>query len=290
MICSDKWISGSFPDIIGGVVTYKVDFQCDDQGISFSQGSIRVATNATVTIDGTTLTINGISVNVLGVPEGCIYNWGIESGAAIETDDTVIKGTVSPDKIVVDGIRYQTLEDNKAEVIPLESGYYESSNLVIPKTFKYGGETFTVVGIGAEAFSGCLNVYQYTINADLEYIGDEAFKGNQINGGITLPASLKTIGESAFDGATITAVNLKDTQVTAIGESAFNGTSLRSVETPATLGTIAKQAFANNKNLSSVKLNEGLTNIGQFAFGGLTMNTFNIPASVTTIDDDAFDG
>lgn len=134
-----------------------------------------------------------------GVPEFYAFNWGIKSGDAV-TGDMTLTGSISPTEMTVDGIRYGVVSDTEVEVLPLSSGYYESSNLVIPKTIDFDGTTYTVVGIGDDAFSGCLNVYAYTIEADITYIGEYAFKNNQISGGIVIPASVESIGENAFEG------------------------------------------------------------------------------------------
>lgn len=59
MVCSDRWVSGSsFADIIGGVMTYSLDFECDVPGIEYSVTTLDVATNAVVSIGDDTLTVN----------------------------------------------------------------------------------------------------------------------------------------------------------------------------------------------------------------------------------------
>lgn len=102
------------------------------------------------------------------------------------------------DVFEVDGIHYRvtSADDLTAEVIRVEAGYSACSGgyadvysgpVVIPATVTYMGTTYSVTGIGGDAFSGCTALT-----------------------GIEIPASVTTLNVNAFSGC----VTLEDIYMT----------------------------------------------------------------------------
>ena len=76
---------------------------------------------------------------------------------------------------VVNGIAYNaiSLTDLTCEVTNNSTLY--SGDIVIPETVSYQNRTFTVTGIGKDAFSGCGDVTSLVLPNTLTYIGSNAF-------------------------------------------------------------------------------------------------------------------
>ena len=93
--------------------------------------------------------------------------------------------------------------DTEAKTATLGNGYtscinhYEDSQLVIPGSVTYQGESYKVV-IGQFAFRLCNKLTRVTIEEGVEHIGDYAFVGCSSVTEIRLPATLQTIGAGAF--------------------------------------------------------------------------------------------
>ncbi len=138
---------------------------------------------------------------------------------------------------------------------------------------------YTVVGIGASAFTN-----NTTINA------------------LTIPYTVRYIGNNAFEDCTnLTSLSITDTtgnpsQLTTIGNYAFNHLfamlggeiGLTSLDLPSSVTTIGDYAFRMN-SLASLTLSEGLTTIGSYAFSECNeLASLEIPSTVTTISDHGF--
>lgn len=135
------------------------------------------------------------------------------------------------------------------------------------------GKSYTITGIGAEAFMGCRNLTTLTLPSTIEWIGDGAF----------------------CICTTLTTINIPE-GVTSLPSTCFGECSLlSSVSLPSTLKLIGRMAFFKCKALPTdgFTLPEGLEYIGELSFGecyGDKFRTITIPASVKTIADRAFGG
>ncbi|MBQ2367837.1 MAG: leucine-rich repeat domain-containing protein, partial [Bacteroidaceae bacterium] len=84
------------------------------------------------------------------------------------------------DVFEVDGIHYRvtSADDLTAEVIRVEAGYSACSGPVaIPATVTYMGTTYSVTGIGGDAFSGCTALTGIEIPASVTTLNVNAFSG-----------------------------------------------------------------------------------------------------------------
>lgn len=77
---------------------------------------------------------------------------------------------------------------------------------------------------------------------------------------------------------------------TAIGDSAFVNMRIKDVVFPSTLDSIGNYAFHNCDSIDTLKLNEGLTYIGKYAFltNSITLVSVLFPSTLDKIDDAAF--
>ena len=139
----------------------------------------------------------------------------------------------------------------------------------IPNTVIYGGTTYTVTGIGTEAFKNCTNLAL-----------------------TSLPSGLTSIEVSTFQGCTSLALTSLPAGLTSIGNSAFFGcTSLALTSLPSGLTSIGNYTFFGCTSLALTSLPSGVTSIGISAFNGCTsLALTSIPADVTSIGGGAFQG
>lgn len=73
-----------------------------------------------------------------------------------------------------------------------------ASTITIPETVTYNGNTYNVIGIGKDAFSGCTYLTSVTIPNSIITIGSYAFYNCSSLTAVTIPNSVVTIGSSAF--------------------------------------------------------------------------------------------
>ena len=143
------------------------------------------------------------------------------------------------------------------------------SDLIIPS--KIGGGVYTVVSIGANAFtSRQVRGALVTVHCpgSLISIGNNAFGKCTKLKNVILPLTLKTIGNSSFaECRSLIGVDIPN--VTSIGVSAFYRCSALSVPT----------------------LSEKLTVLNSKVFRSCTsFNTFNVSKTITSIASDTFSG
>ena len=119
-----------------------------------------------------------------------------------------------------------------------------ASTITIPETVTYNGNTYNVIGIGKDAFSGCTYLTSVTIPNSIITIGNYAFYDCSSLTSITIPNSVVTIGSNAF----------------------YDCSSLTSITIPNSVVTIGKYAFFNCTSLTVATLGEGVTSIGDAAF------------------------
>ena len=171
----------------------------------------------------------------------------------------------------VDGIEYTVTSEKELTVEVGDNKNYSGDVKIPAKVSKPRGNTYSVTGIGKEAF-------WYSDLTSIE-----------------IPASVTTIDESAFQGSSsLSSVTFAEgSKLSVIGNQAFyNCTTLSSIIIPASVTTIDERAFYNCQSLSSITFAEGskLNTIGENAFGRTALTSIEIPASVTFIDMYAFYG
>ncbi len=164
-----------------------------------------------------------------------------------------------------------------------------SGDVVIPSTVTYGAQTYTVVGIGNEAFWGC-DVTSLTLPNTLTRIGDYAFAFTTSIESMAIPESVTSIGQGAFYNSTIKDLNIPE-RVTSIGKGAFGYcSSLNGIDIPEGITVIEDAVFSHCGGISDITIPAAVTSIGEFAFAGCTgLTSMDIPAAVTSIENSTFE-
>ena len=163
-------------------------------------------------------------------------------------------------------------------------------DIEIPETVTHDGKTYTVTGIGKDAFAACNKLNSVIIPNSVETIGGSAFANCFKLSSVTIGNSVKTIGSSCFMNCTsLISIDIPNS-VETIGNSAFyECTSLASIDIPNSVETIEYNAFSYCSKLSSVTIGNSVKSIGNYAFSGCNLLTsIIIPNSVTSIGSWAF--
>lgn len=196
------------------------------------------------------------------------------------------------------GLNYQ-ITDKAAKTVEIASCSQSSQEkVVIPRQVVNKGVTYTVTGIGNEAFKFC-SVSNVTIPNTIKYIGEFAFLRCENLCSITIPNSVKSIGRGAFSGCNLKGINIPGS-VTKISEGAFYGNSLlcaitvdnsnRTFDSRDNCNAIIETATNTLiKGCSSTIIPQSVLSIGDAAFSGCaSITNLIIPKNVTSIGKNPF--
>lgn len=142
-------------------------------------------------------------------------------------------------------------------------GPHHYENVVIPETFEYGGTTYTITAIGANAFFSEYGDYPdgdiltLTIPETVTTIGDHAFAKMKTLEVIRLPQGLKEIASDTFT----------------------NCISLEEINFPEGLETLNEYACYNCTSLKSVSFGSKIKNISQLVFDNTCLQSISIDAT-----------
>jgi len=207
-------------------------------------------------------------------------------------------GKISAKDFIVDGIRYQIVDDYSVVVIqlgePLRSvgdNPTYSGDITIPAMVKYNDVKYNVEGINSYAFQYCANLNSVTISEGVSYISDYAFEHCPNVTSITIPNSVTYIGYQALH-QTGWYENQPDGVIYA-GKAAYTYKGEMLQDTCLVLKdsivSISDKAFEDCANLVSIKMPSTLLSIGSYAFSGCSkLDSISVPESVTSIGIHAF--
>ena len=193
------------------------------------------------------------------------------------------------ESVEIDGIYYNLVTKGKIAEVTQNPNKY-SGTINIPETITYNDITYSVAGIGYQAFCYCYALTSVTIPNSVTSIGSDAFSGCSGLTSVAIPNSVTSIGSSAFYGCSgLTSVTIPNS-VTSIGGRAFSSCSgLTSVTIPNSVTSIENRVFQNCPGLTSVTIPNSVTSIGYAAFRGCSrLISITIPNSVTSIGEEAF--
>jgi len=199
------------------------------------------------------------------------------------------------------GETYYFKQDDSESVIitAYECSNNEKRDLVIPATITVEkgdtGEfkTYTVVGIGEEAFKANNDIISITIPETVRTIGDFAFAQCSQVVSVTIPAGVTSIGKYAFTRChALKTLDIKSEAVDEIKEFTFyECTSLTELTVAGTIKTIGTGAFYGCSSIKTIVIEEGVEEIGRQAFQNCTvLESLSLPASLTKIGKQAFNG
>ena len=115
-------------------------------------------------------------------------------------------------------LRYNIVGTNSVEVA---RSPFCSGDIVIPSSIYYNGKTYTVTGIGENAFGDIININSVTIPNSVTYIGKYAFEEGFMTS-VTMGNGVKSIGMGAFQVCHNLSSITIPSSVTSIGSGAFN--------------------------------------------------------------------
>ncbi len=160
------------------------------------------------------------------------------------------------------GINYNITSPTTVEVA---KNYGLTGAVIIPNSVTNSSDTYTVTGIGNDAF-------------------DNAYASNDLTS-ITIPNSVTIIGQNAFNKCTsLTSINIPNS-VTEIYSWAFSGcTGLTSVSIPNSVSSIYDSAFSDCTGLKSISIPNSVTSLYKTFSGCTGLTLVNISNSVISLD------
>lgn len=199
--------------------------------------------------------------------------------------------TVSAESFVVDGLTYTVLSstDKTVELTKPATGTYALETVNVPATVSNGGVTYTVKGIGADAFMSNATLVTINIADGVKYIGYRAFQSCSKLANVNMGNTIDSLAANAFYVVkTITTLKLSPT-VKFIGKWGLRGigakeidlgeslervpdgmcwgcTALKNITIPDKTKYIGENAFASCSALDSIILGAGLDTLASKAF------------------------
>ena len=196
--------------------------------------------------------------------------------------------------------KYEVIEglDNAVQIIPKSNsesgaGYSNLFSSDFQSSVTYNGVTYSVVGIGANAFYKCKLNDQAILQLPegIIFIDDGAFSYTEV-GSLKMPTTLRVIKEMAFannkmGGMTVLADNpyfahLVSTQGNVTYTMLTNKEKTKIIAAPGAKPT--QFSSSGTTYLTSITIPDQITEIGDYAFyGNPTLKTVNFHAGITRI-------
>ncbi|UOY06364.1 leucine-rich repeat protein [Muricauda sp. SCSIO 64092] len=161
----------------------------------------------------------------------------------------------------VDDIIYQITTLNLTNEVAVIDYTGNVTEVIIPKTIKYGPTDYKVTAIGDFAFyiqylspqtRGPVTKVTFDLPSNVTSIGEDAFYNNQLTS-IVIPESVTSLGQRAFGINDLTEVTIPNS-IAHITKWAFAQNKLTEVTIPASVNSIGDQAFYGNRSLDLVML------------------------------------
>ena len=148
----------------------------------------------------------------------------------------------------------------------------------------------TIEIIGDSAFALCGSLNQIQLPSSLKTIGEKAFYNCKKLHSINLPDGLKTIKNSAFASCSgLDSIFFPDGIITISDKVCQNCHHLQSISIPTSVETIGEYAFQNCRELQSITLNNGVRTISKGAFLGCQgLIVVDLPQSIGLLSDECF--
>ena len=196
-------------------------------------------------------------------------------------------------QVKIDGLYYNLSSRRKtARVVSVKAGDEKYAGEVrIPGNVDYQGESYGVIMIEKEAFSGCKELTNVYIDDDVLGISYSAFSGCSGLTSIRLPRHLSLINMDAFDGCTsLERVIVPDLTMWCmthiVGTSLVFGDGPGVAESPLFFGRLYGE---DGKEITELVIPDGVTEVNNFTFRGCrSITSVKLPASVEKVGHMAF--
>ena len=165
--------------------------------------------------------------------------------------------SATPVKQVVSyqNINYQ-ITDAAAKEVAVAASPSASGSVVIPPTVVFGQQSYKVVSIDANAFSGvdAITSVYFAIPSNVRTIGASAFYGCINLTSVVIPSSITSIGANAFDGCSQLTYAMIPSSVSVIGDNAFQNSGLVSATIQSSVSSLGASVFYLCSRLVSAQL------------------------------------
>ena len=105
LTCSDSWVCGSYPDMIGAAMTYDLKF--GSENVDYSMKEVRCGSNAVITVSDNVLKVNAYEITA-SYDDGkyTFKGWSVEDGSKVTSDmnisaDVEANGSPGSDNVPV---------------------------------------------------------------------------------------------------------------------------------------------------------------------------------------------
>lgn len=197
-------------------------------------------------------------------------------------------------QVRVDDLVYNLYADGTAEVTDYVG---DGGDIIIPDYLEWSGKNYSIVSIGAWAFSHCYEITSMRIGNNVVMIGDYAFHNCFHMVSVTIPQSVQFIGESAFGATRLTDINLSlSNQFFKVVDGVLfseDGSRLLVYpgmkadpiyHVPSGVRVIDEEAFFCNYELTELYINEGITEL-LFPISHCSIEVLGLPSTLESIPD-----
>lgn len=179
---------------------------------------------------------------------------------------------------------------------------YEERSYTIPRSVRYKGKRYRVVGVGKRAFARCNNLTSITFSGHISRIDSAAFIGCVSLWKLRLPEKLNYIGDRAFYGCKSLAYVEIPRYVEHIGTAAFSSCTemvdilvddrnVRYSDAGGNSCILDKPSHTLLQGCVNTVVPEETTSIGAYAFEGCgNLRAVELPSRVERIEEKAYWG
>ncbi len=162
-----------------------------------------------------------------------------------------------------------------------------TGHVIIPSQVTNNGTTYTVAGIGGQAFYQCYDLVRVVVPETVKYIGEQAFYNTTGLWRVELSEGLQKIGNLAFCETGLYGIDLPNSVTELSANSFLNAWQLGSVTIGTGITSIPESAFSGT-SLSEITWHDNITSIGKKAFAYCEFKSLSLPANLETIAEEAF--
>lgn len=219
----------------------------------------------------------------------------VQATAEPTVTPTPTVSSVAGDTFTQDDWEYEVLSETEVSISKYNG---ENTTVDIPNEVLNDGQEYTVIKIGENAFSNCVNITNVNFPESLKTIGDYAFSGCKSLTSVELPKSLKSLGPSVFYNCTnLSSVqinsNLQDPTETNYDSPFQKSNSEENKNISVTFGEdvtrVPAYLFEDSSYIAEVNFSENITEIGDYVFSGCSsLTSVNLPKSLKAIGSGAF--